>query len=157
MKKIIFRWSCFFLMLCTMTAIFYFSSENGEESAAASTGVTAFLVRIFSGREMSELSESTLGAVSLAVRKLAHFSEFFLLSVFSGGFIRTYKIRKSLYFIAPSLFCLAFAIFDECHQLFVSGRCGSVWDVMIDFSGALVAGLLLMLASHIKEKHSGLR
>ena len=81
MKKMILRWACFFLMLCTMAMIFYFSSENGKESGAASEGVTAFLVRLFSGKEMSELSEKALATISLVIRKLAHFSEFFLLRI----------------------------------------------------------------------------
>ena len=67
MKKMILRWACFFLTLCTMAMIFYFSSENGKESGAASEGVTAFLVRLFSGKEMSELSEKALATISLFV------------------------------------------------------------------------------------------
>lgn len=145
MKKIIWRTVFFFLTLCTMAMIFYFSSENGEESGAASDGVTAFFVRVFMGKELSELSEKTLAALSFAIRKLAHFSEFFLLGLFSGGFIRTYKIKNWLYFAVPSAFCLALAAFDEFHQLFVSGRCGSVRDVMIDFAGALTAGLIMTI------------
>ena len=152
MKKMILRWACLFLTLCTMAMIFYFSSENGKESGAASEGVTAFLVRLFSGKEMSELSEKALATISLVIRKLAHFSEFFLLGVFSGGFIRSYKMKKWLHFALPSAFCLAYAAFDGCHQLFVSGRSGSVRDVMIDFSGSLAAGLALMLIAHIIKK-----
>ena len=75
-----------------------------------------------------------------------------MLGVFSGGFIRSYKMKEWLHFTLPSAFCLAYAAFDECHQLFVSGRCGSVRDVMIDFSGSLTAGLVLMLIAHIIKK-----
>ena len=93
MKKMILRWSLFFLTLCTMIMIFCFSSESGEESAAASDGIMALLIRGFSGKEMNELSEKELGTISLIIRKLAHFSEFFLLGAFSGGFIRTYNMK----------------------------------------------------------------
>lgn len=158
MKKMILRWSLFFLTLCTMIMIFCFSSESGEESAAASDGIMALLIRGFSGKEMNELSEKELGTISLIIRKLAHFSEFFLLGAFSGGFIRTYNMKPVLYFALPSAFCLVYAAFDEFHQLFVSGRNGSALDVMIDFSGALAAGLILMMISRAmskKEKLSG--
>ncbi len=61
-------------------------------------------------------------------------------------------MKKWLNFAAPSAFCLAYAAFDECHQLFVSFISGSVRDVMIDFSGSLAAGLALMLIAHIIKK-----
>lgn len=158
MKKTVLRWSLFFFTLCTMALIFYFSSENGEKSGAASDGVTAFFVRLFSGKEIGELSPKLADTVSLVIRKLAHFSEFCLLGLFFGGFIRTYNMRESLCFVIPSAFCLVYAAFDEFHQLFVSGRCGSVRDVAIDFAGALFAGAILALLSFVikrkKEKNT---
>jgi len=39
--------------------------------------------------------------------------------------------------------CLVYAISDEWHQSFVSGRVGTPWDVLIDMLGAGLASLVI--------------
>ncbi len=42
------------------------------------------------------------------------------------------------------IFSLIYAFTDEIHQLFVPGRTGSLRDVSIDFSGMLIAAILIV-------------
>ena len=73
-----------------------------------------------------------------------HAVEFALLLVLCVGamnrFRGAYARRNILY--AVSL-CLAYAVSDEWHQVYVPGRDGTVGDVLIDSFGVLVAGLWL--------------
>ena len=45
--------------------------------------------------------------------------------------------------ISAWLFAAAYAVIDECHQLFVPGRAGRLLDIGIDSAGALT-GLLIL-------------
>src|SRR5690554_701984 len=79
---------------------------------------------------------------SLIIRKTAHFTEFFLLGVF--WYMVYAKYFKSVKLIGVVLIHgLLTAILDETVQLFVDGRSGEVFDVLIDFSGVLVSVLIM--------------
>lgn len=80
-----------------------------------------------------------LGSIftSHIVRKLAHFTEFAMLGVFFMLSVSTYKNKYPKQYIMTLLGCLSVAVCDECIQLFIPGRAGSIQDVLLDFSGAL--------------------
>lgn len=102
------------------------------------------------------------------IRKLAHFSEFFilgfelflLLALCCGGFQR---ISFPKYLIAP-FFALLTALTDETIQIF-SERGSAVTDVWIDFSGSLCGNLAAFLTilltniivAKIKKRRSAAR
>jgi VanZ family protein len=71
-----------------------------------------------------------LGALDTLLRKLAHTAEYAIM----GGLI--FRASRS----APAAFLLAsaYAVTDEFHQTFVTGRHGSPVDWMIDSVGALI-------------------
>jgi VanZ family protein len=72
------------------------------------------------------------------VRKLAHFTEYFLFGFLLTVTIRA--IRKSLdgtFFFEMFLF-LAVPVLDETIQIFYPGRTSNVRDVLIDFAGCMV-------------------
>jgi len=71
------------------------------------------------------------------VRKLAHFSEFFLLGATLFALLPRRRWRLPL----SAGLCLLAALLDETIQLF-SGRGDQISDVWLDFSGA-AAGILL--------------
>ena len=57
--------------------------------------------------------------------------------------------------IGLSLFvCVLYAISDEVHQLFVSGRGAQVKDVLIDSAGAIVGVGLYLVISRIMKSRS---
>lgn len=81
------------------------------------------------------------------VRKLAHFTEYFVLGAELALFFTWLKSpaldsRKWLRWVLPLLIGLCVASLDETIQIFVDGRGPAVTDVLLDFSG-VCAGVLL--------------
>ena len=74
-----------------------------------------------------------LGGWDLVLRKLAHAFEYAVL-----GFLLVRALRREQIAFALGL---AYAVTDEIHQYFVSGRHGSPVDVAIDAVGVLVGVL----------------
>lgn len=80
------------------------------------------------------------GANHRFLRKLAHFSEFFLLGLFCGA--QRVKSEKLLSF-GVVCFGLISACIDETIQIFVLGRSSSLMDVWLDLSG-FAAGMTVI-------------
>lgn len=126
MKKII----SILLVILWMTFIFIMSSFNSAESSSQSNIIVNFIVRLF--------NISNIDVVSLIVRKLAHFTEYFILGVLVANMLRYFDKR-----IYISIFiCILYAISDEIHQLFVLGRSCQVLDILIDSIGSC-SGIIL--------------
>lgn len=117
---------------------------SAQDSGALSGGIVLFLRNIFdpNGRLDPEL-------LHYIIRKLAHFSEFFLLSCFylllRRQLSEIYRTRCTL--LAPFAGLLT-AVIDEFIQSF-SGRGSLVSDVLIDFCGVMTAVLLFWLIPYI--------
>jgi VanZ family protein len=77
------------------------------------------------------------------IKKTAHFIEYFILNL-----LFLYSLKKTTFQKNPQLIFTAliltilYAISDEFHQTFVSGREGRPRDVFIDSFGASVSALL---------------
>jgi VanZ family protein len=85
-------------------------------------------------------------------RKGAHIAEYFFLAlllirVFRNRFPGDLMSVLGLTFLSA----IAYACSDEFHQLFVTGREGKISDVMIDFIGIALAGLLAVLFARWKR------
>ena len=140
--------SGFFLAAALVTAalIFWFSAQKGAASQLQSDGISLRLARLsprFAG--MSEAArQGVLEALSVAVRKGAHFGEFALLSLNLALHLRlrgrALPARRAVQ-VAWGLGTL-YAVSDELHQLFVSERAARLLDVIIDSLGALAGALL---------------
>jgi VanZ family protein len=99
-----------------------------------------------------EISEATVQAVQLVVRKTAHVTEYAVLTLLIWRACRKPVRRDSRpwdWKLAGRAFLLAVlcAALDEFHQSFVPSREGTVRDVLFDTSGALIAVGLLRLGS----------
>lgn len=79
-----------------------------------------------------------------------HFFIFFWLAFFlSIAFTR----GRNFNLIIPSIFiALMYALFDEVHQLFVSGRACSFSDFILDSAGILSAVFLYLITVKIRSK-----
>lgn len=121
-----------------ISMIFTFSAKNAEESSEESNSIASALVEMVS----IEVDDATLSLINDVVREMAHFTEFFLLGcscyLALTSFTRIGR-RALLYLI---LFCIAYAISDEVHQLFVPGRCLQLQDIIVDSLGATTAILI---------------
>lgn len=128
--------------LTAFLVIFIFSNSlaNGDQSSGLSGQVTAVINGLLSGLGLPQLTEHM-------VRKLAHFGEFALLGLAATWCLRCYLAHYLHHLSLPLLFGLLTAGIDETMQLFSPGRCGSVVDMWIDFSGVctgLLAAVLLI-------------
>ena len=102
---------------------------------------------------LSDKQNLTLGIENeFLLRKFAHSAEYAVLTFFI--FRALYKqprekitspIRLKIISISISIgFALVFAMSDEFHQIFVTGRHGNPYDVMIDSIGMMAVGLMLI-------------
>lgn len=82
------------------------------------------------------------------LRKLAHFTEFFILGALAGGSCAL-LLRPML--LWPLLGCALAAAADETVQLFYDGRSGEVKDALLDTLGALCALVLLWLLLWLRK------
>lgn len=136
-------------VLLVMLMIFCFSAQDGQDSGQLSGQVTRFVVRLFVPQFdtwTAQMQDEVCGTVGLVVRKIGHFTEFFLL-----GFtllLHIDAIGKKITVKFPWLIAWGvgtlYAVTDELHQGFVGGRHPAVLDVCIDSSGVAV-GVLAML------------
>ena len=81
--------------------------------------------------------------VNFITRKAAHMAEYTVLAVlFFRGIKNTtnFSLTKSLWL--AFIFTVMYALTDEVHQRFVSGRTGKFYDVSIDAFGALIGVLV---------------
>lgn len=90
------------------------------------------------------LSAHQLEVLNLLIRKLAHFTEY---AVLTGLGYRAWLIgvqQPQSYAVLLALGCsIMYAIADEIHQSFVPGRTALPTDVLIDITGALAAVWLI--------------
>ena len=130
------------LSIACMITIFIFSSKNTNESNSTSKGLIYKIVNICEdifNKDYDE--EKIIDELNYPIRKVAHFSIYFLLGIFVYNiFLLTGVKHKELIAI---IICIIYAITDETHQVFVSGRTGQLLDVFIDSIGSILAILLI--------------
>jgi len=84
----------------------------------------------------------TEGLSDLILRKIAHFSVYFILNfLLFRSIIQTNKSNKTIFY--STLFSILYAISDEIHQYFVPTRNFSFVDILIDSAGAFTFLFLL--------------
>ena len=138
-RKLILSWGT---VLVWMIVIFLFSADNAVDSGKKSGFLLGILRRIF----INEQEPARLEYYAFLIRKIAHFSEYFVFGILVlNAWIQTVvlKEKKRWKVFAGSLICCVFyAMTDEFHQYFVPGRFASPKDVLIDSLGALT-GIVL--------------
>ncbi len=126
------------------------SLKTGEESGNESDFFVGILNRIL-GLFGIEAEQDIL---SLIIRKTAHFSEYLVLGVLSSLFIGSLTKIKALISLS-AVYCFITAVCDEfLAQASTVGRGPSRIDVLIDASGAVTGGLIILLVIYFKERKS---
>lgn len=128
-----------FLVLVWMLVIFMFSSSDGASSSATSGYLTNKVIEVFTGVTPSDKEYNEIKSnVSFIVRKVAHFTEYFILGLLLMNmmFILDIKSNRIIYSI---MIVILYAISDELHQMLVDGRNGYIGDVLLDSSGGMFA------------------
>jgi VanZ family protein len=94
----------------------------------------------------------TLELMHTIIRKMAHLTEYFILSIFLmlglRGQDRGWKLRWAIWAI---IIAAGYASFDEFHQSFVPSRTASPWDALLDTTGASIAQIVLWVL-HLPRK-----
>lgn len=155
MKKVI----CILLLVLSMGAMYYFSSQDGRKSSEQSNKVVKAIDEV---RNEVTLKDPKLISIkdkifnklrgygkSFVVRKAAHFSIYACIGVSILLVIYIFLKKVTLSAIIAFVLAVMYAVFDERRQLAIDGRAGSIKDVFIDSAGAftgifIVAIILLM-------------
>ena len=133
------------LIILWMITIFEFSNQNGDTSQGTSDVITDKII------EINNDLENKRDQVSFCVRKLAHFSIYFVGGILLFEFYNTFDVTNKKVFGMSALTGVCYATFDEVHQLFISGRSGQFRDVCIDSTGIIVALIIMMLIAKAKK------
>jgi len=134
------KWLAWSLAIAWMGVIFLFSAQQAEESARLSGGILKYLLDGIS--VIIPNAELNQDLFHLLIRKGAHFGIYGILGVLilNAVFITRGKLDIKTFLVAVTL-CMAYAITDEVHQMFVPGRAGMIEDVAIDTLGAATGAL----------------
>ena len=143
-------WAWIFVALIAVTIGFIWinscldKTSSAEESGAVHGTLQKILDFIFSGKVV--ISQA-------AVRKLAHFTEFFVLGAEICGLYAIVKAEKVriLGFISLLQYGTYVAVIDEGIQV-LSARGAAVSDIFLDFSGYLLSVVLFILAYYVVNK-----
>lgn len=134
------------LFLGWMILIFYMS----HQPAVISDQQSGLVIKIINelGIKLQGVAKET---VVFIVRKIAHYSEYFILAILAYNLLRCYKDkRRSVIFSVLIIFL--YACTDEIHQLFVIGRNGCIRDVFIDTFGGSTYLVLVSIYNYFKKR-----
>ncbi|MDY0394160.1 VanZ family protein [Virgibacillus halophilus] len=144
------KWLAWTLVIVWMAVIFCLSHQPSSSSSALSSGVTAAIVNTV--HQWLPDAAITVEGLHFWIRKAAHFSAYFLLGVLTLQAWKKSGISGERAIIYAWLLCVLYAMSDEFHQLFVSGRSGEVRDVAIDSTGAFTGIVLCWIISWIHRR-----
>ena len=139
-KVLISRRALFWLLTLMWAAqIYHFSTARYSSDASRS-----LLEQLLETLRVT-VSFSTISALNLIVRKLAHVIEYCILTLLlyrSLAGEQSLRWRPHLAFLAAGIASL-YALSDEFHQLFVPGRGARLLDWGIDLAGVVFAMLVV--------------
>jgi len=115
-----------------MGMIFLFSTDVGSYD-----NVGGFLQPLLLSI-IPDLTPAQIDRLSVAIRKTAHLTEYFILSIFWGRALAPRIAPQNASVLGAIALCGAWAALDEYHQSFVPSRTASIVDVGIDLLGVLL-------------------
>lgn len=141
------------LVILWMILVFSFSSQNGDESQSTSDIITDRIVEVITKINTNVEYENTRDCISFIIRKLAHFSIYFIGGVLIFNFMNTFSMKLKYTILLSIIFGVLYAISDEFHQLFIAERSAQVRDILIDSSGIIIATFLISKLEEEKWKN----
>ena len=132
-----------------MVIIFLLSAQSANDSGSLSGGITDRIYQLLN-IAFPNLNIETLHSI---IRTLAHFTLYLVLGVLLLNALNYTEQKQSANFVLALLISFLYAISDEIHQVFVPGRAGQIYDVLIDFLGSLIGvNTFLMYNKFIKKR-----
>ncbi len=149
-KKVI----CIILVIIWMSAMFWFSNQQGAGSSSTSKKVSEMIVNIIDIKQhYSETQrEQIIKVIEPVIRKLAHYTLYAIGGILIANCIYQFCNKEKRVIIISAIIGIAYAASDETHQLMVPGRSGSIKDVIIDSIGILTGIALFLLAKEIIKR-----
>lgn len=163
MKKVILSMIILSVAILWAIGIYKLSGMNTKNSNGKSTDIIAIFIEDTLdvtneyGITNSHPTDSKLARVSQLInapmRKVMHASVYLVLAFLAIVFFNVLMNNKHYWiaFILALIVSIGFAISDEYHQTFVSGRTGQALDVIIDTAGALI-GIAIYTTYYIVYK-----
>ena len=144
------------LVVFWMGVIFKFSSANGEKSTGTSRSSLEKIITLFNKNiDKQKLSEIVI-KYDVVLRKFTHFSGYLVGGVllyfmyFYLNKLVNYKLKKiKMYSVITGSI---YAMTDELHQHFVSGRSGEIKDVLLDTSGVIIGVVIVWAVITVIQK-----
>ena len=141
-------------LILWMIVIFSFSSADANKSTGTSDKVITTMIeikdKITNNETPNNEKEIIVKNSSFYIRKIAHITEYLILGFLIFNLLKQYSVTNIYYAIGLSIL---YSCTDEFHQLFISGRSGSIRDVLIDSIGILIGTYLYKLL-FIKNKEN---
>ena len=146
------------LVIAVMAVIFFFSSQSGPESRKASGSVIVTAQQILDAWKKTDSGRLRMlmsgRYATVFVRKTAHICEYAALG--SALMLHCHVLAEKRKLRRPVLPAFLVGVLyggtDELHQLIVSGRKGSLSDVVIDSIGVALGIALMLLALRLAEQ-----
>lgn len=137
-----------------MIIIFLLSNQKAQDSKQLSNSfITKTIINIYEmkhGKITEEKKVEIKENYSFIVRKTAHFTIYLVLGLLVSLVLIGKNLNIKQIIIYGVLICMAYAITDEIHQIFVSGRSGEIRDIIVDTCGSTV-GILLNIIINRKR------
>lgn len=138
------------LVICCMLTIFLFSNDNFLKSTEKSDGVIIKGTEFLLNRKLSKNERySFIKKFVFPVRKSAHFIIYFILGILVISLFLEYRDLCFNTILLVGIFCFLYACSDEIHQIFVTGRSASIFDVFIDMCGSICGCLIYFFIVNI--------
>lgn len=137
-----------FILVLWMSLIFYMSHQPSDISSKQSD----LVIKIFENIGIN-LNGSFGEFASLVVRKVAHFSEYFILYILTLNVFR-YKFAMNKALVYSLIFIFLYACSDEIHQWFIPGRAMAFKDVLIDTLGGATAMSISYIVFKIRNRNN---
>lgn len=140
-KKICFQIIVTILIIGIIATMVLLSLQNAEESNHLSKDILGHILIFFN----LKINPLYVDYYNFILRKVAHFSLYFLLGTGVMGFLLTTPLKLKYSVTLSILFCTLFALIDELHQYILGTRNGNPLDVLLDSMGALLAIIIFGL------------
>lgn len=145
------------LILMWMFIIFMFSQDTGEISGGLTEKIIVRVTTILTNiEENTPEMQDVVNKLMIPTRKAAHYFIYFVLAFLVMNVLFITGVRRNT-LIITGIICILYAMGDEYHQTFISGRSGQISDVLLDSSAALFSAFLyhrLILMRFYREKKS---
>ena len=132
--------------------IFFFKYANKSTGTSDKVITTMIEIKdkITNNETPNNEKEIIVKNSSFYIRKIAHITEYLILGFLMFNLLKQYSVTNIYYAIGLSIL---YSCTDEFHQLFISGRSGSIRDILIDSIGILIGTYLYKLL-FIKNKEN---